>query len=308
MDKRKAKILVSDDEEVSRQLLHDFLSDIGYEVETAPDGEVALNMARGTNYDLLITDIRMPGMTGIELIQSMRQVSPETCFIVITGFSSIDTAIAAVKEGAYDYISKPFNLDEMKIIVERAIERQNLLKEAKEKDYYRELSILDGLTQVYNNRYFHELLMRESNRAMRYPQVFSLAMIDVDDFKKFNDSFGHLSGDCALKEVAMSFASNLRKVDLVSRFGVEEFAIIMPHTNKQGALIAAVRLKEAIERLEIKDEKNSPIGRVTVSIGVASFPEDGQTKEELIKAADEALYKAKSLGKNQVVLSEVKVN
>lgn len=246
MDKRKAKILVSDDEEVSRQLLHDFLSDIGYEVETAPDGEVALNMARGTNYDLLITDIRMPGMTGIELIQSMRQVSPETCFIVITGFSSIDTAIAAVKEGAYDYISKPFNLDEMKIIVERAIERQNLLKEAKEKDYYRELSILDGLTQVYNHRYFHELLMRESNRAMRYPQVFSLAMIDVDDFKKFNDSFGHLSGDCALKEVAMSFASNLRKVDLVSRFGGEEFAIIMPHTNKQGALIAAVRLKEAI--------------------------------------------------------------
>ena len=307
MDKRKARILVSDDEEVSRQLLSDFLTDIGYAVETAPDGEVALNMAREKHFDLLITDIRMPGMSGIELIQSMRQVSPDTCFIVITGYSSIDTAIAAVKEGAYDYISKPFNLDEMRIIVERAIERQNLLKEAKEKDYYRELSILDGLTQIYNHRYFHELLSREVNRAMRYPQVFSLLMIDVDDFKKFNDNFGHLAGDCALKDAAQCFIAGLRKVDLIARYGGEEFAIILPHTNKQGANIAAQRLRESAAIMEVKNEKNAVIGKMTISVGVASFPEDGQTKEEIIKSADDALYKAKELGKNQVFLAEAKV-
>lgn len=291
-----------DDEEVARQLLTDFLSDIGYHVQTAPDGETALSLARENPFDLIITDIRMPGMSGIELIHSIRELNLDldTNFIVITGYSSIEAGIAAMKEGAYDYISKPFNLEEMRVVVERALERQNLMREAKEKEYYRTLSILDGLTQLYNHRYFHELLTREINRALRYPQVFSLLIIDIDDFKKFNDRLGHLAGDCALREIAQVMLKTLRKVDLICRYGGEEFAIIVPQNNKESAAIAAERLRETISKAEIKDENNNPLGKVTVSIGVSSFPEDGQTKEELIKSADSSLYEAKTKGKNKV--------
>ncbi len=302
----KANILVVDDEEVSRSLLNDFLSDIGYRVQTAENGEIALNIAKTNPLDLIITDMRMPGMTGLELIRSVRQINDEVCFIVITGYSSIETAIAAIREGAYDYISKPYNLDEMKIIIERAIERQNLLRDSKEKEYYRELSILDGLTQVYNHRYFHELLVREINRSARYPQAFSLMMLDLDNFKGFNDSYGHLSGDCALREVAQSIINSLRRVDLVCRYGGEEFVVIMPQTNKDGGKITCERVRVAIEAASIKDDKGDEIGKITASIGLATFPENGQTKESLIKSADVALYEAKKQGKNRVCVAQPK--
>lgn len=303
MDKRKANILVVDDEEVSRQLLTDFLSDLGYHVQTAPDGEIALSLVRDNPFDLVITDIRMPGMSGIELIHSIRELNldVDTSFIVITGYSSIEAGIAAMKEGAYDYIAKPFNLEEMRVVVERAIERQNLMREAKEKEYYQALSILDGLTQLYNHRYFHELLTREINRALRYPQSFSLLMIDIDDFKKLNDRSGHLAGDCALRTMAQVMLKTLRKVDLICRYGGEEFGVIMPQINKEAARVAAERLRGIIETIEIKDENQNSLGRLTVSIGVSTFPTDGQTKEELIKVADTALYEAKNKGKNKVI-------
>ncbi|MDP8260234.1 MAG: diguanylate cyclase [Candidatus Gygaella obscura] len=302
----KANVLVVDDEEVSRSLLNDFLGDIGYRVQTAENGEVALNIVKTNHLDLIITDMRMPGMSGLELIRSVHQINDEVCFIVITGYSSIETAIAAIREGAYDYISKPYNLDEMKIIIERAIERQNLLRDSKEKEYYRELSILDGLTQVYNHRYFHELITREINRGARYPQSFGLMMLDLDNFKGFNDSYGHLAGDCALREVAQAITSSLRKVDLVCRYGGEEFVAIMPHTNRDGAKIACERVRNAVEIALIKDEKGDEIGKITASIGLASFPENGQTKENIIKSADIALYEAKNQGKNRVCIFQTK--
>jgi len=302
MDKRKANILVVDDEEVARQLLMDFLSDLGYHVQTAPDGETALSLARENPFDLIITDVRMPGMSGIELIHSIRELSldVDTNFIVITGYSSVEAGIAAMREGAYDYIGKPFNLEEMRVVVERALERQNLMRKAKDTEYYRSLSILDGLTQLYNHRYFHELLTREINRALRYPQTFSLMMIDIDDFKKFNDTKGHLAGDCALREIGQIMLRTLRKVDLVCRYGGEEFSMIIPQTNKEATAVAAERLREIIANTEIKDESDAPLGKIAISIGIATFPDDGQGKEELIKAADAALYEAKNKGKNKV--------
>lgn len=307
MDKVKANILVVDDEEVSRQLLTDFLSDFGYHVQTAPDGETALSLARENPFDLIITDIRMPGMSGIDLIHSIRELNLalDTNFIVITGYASIETGIAAMKEGAYDYISKPFNLEEMRVVVERALERQNLMREAKQKEYYQALSILDGLTELYNHRYFHDLIAREVNRALRYPQVFILLMIDIDDFKGFNDKYGHLAGDCALREVAKVMLRTLRKVDLICRYGGEEFAVILPQTNIQGGKDVAERLRNIIEGMDIKDEKNTFLGKVTISVGVASFPENGQSKEDLMKAADAALYQAKSQGKNKFCLAAI---
>jgi diguanylate cyclase (GGDEF)-like protein len=297
----KARILVVDDEEITRQLLLDFLGDVGYQIETAASGEEALNKIRQTPFDLVITDVRMPGMSGIDLIQSVNDGNLDTCFLVITGYASLDTAITAIKSGAYDYITKPFNLDELRIIVERAVERQFLLREAKQKEYYRELSILDGLTQVYNHRYIHELLARELDRALRYPQEFSILMLDIDDFKKFNDTFGHLSGDFALKAIAKIISASVRKVDLVGRYGGEEFLIILPHTNKEGACIAAQRVCAAVAQTELKDDRDTILGHLTASIGIATFPPDGKSKESIVKAADSALYQAKRDGKNRVI-------
>ncbi len=296
----KARILVVDDEEVTTNLLRDFLTDLGYRVEVAKTGEDALKAAQESPFDLVITDVRMPGISGIELIQAVSDINIDTCFVVITGYASLETAIAAVKGGAYDYVSKPFNLEEFRIIIERAIERQSLMRQAREKEYYRELSILDGLTQLYNHRYFHELMNREINRSIRYPQDFSIMMIDIDDFKRFNEAHGHLSGDCALKNISQIMLNSVRRVDLISRYGGEEFVIIMPHTNKEGANIAAKRLLDKIKNADIRDEKSQVLGRLTVSIGIASYPRDGQSKENLIKAADEALTKAKKEGKNRI--------
>ncbi len=247
-----ARILIVDDEEVTRQLLCEYLSDLNYKVEIASNGEEALQVARTQTFDLIITDIRMTGMSGIQFIQTIREIGIMTAFIVITGYTSREDAIVAMQEGAYAYINKPFILDELKILVERAIEREALLAEAKKTEYYRELSILDGLTRVYNHRYFHEILTREVERVMRYSETFSLLMIDIDNFKSFNDTHGHLAGDVALKTICQVIAGSLRKVDCFCRYGGEEFTVIMPRTPKDVAKIAAERVSELVSNKEIK--------------------------------------------------------
>ncbi len=168
----------------------------------------------------------------------------------------------------------------------------------------KELSITDPLTGIFNRRYLQERFAEEIHRSERYEFVFSLAMLDIDDFKIFNDSEGHLAGDNVLKDVARIARDCLRANDIISRFGGEEFAVLMPQTNKKEAFAVAERIRENIKASLCGKWEKFPHPCITVSIGMASFPNDGASANELIKNADTALYKAKSSGKNKTVIYE----
>lgn len=298
------RILVIDDEEVMRDLFTDVLSDAGYEVIAVGNPEEGVNKVKEMPFEVIITDLKMPGMDGIEVLRKARKIDPDISVIVITGYATVETAVEAMREGAYDYITKPFHQDEMKIVVSRAIERRFLFREAREKEYYRELSITDGLTRLYNHRYFHQLLEQEIVRAKRYPQFISLLMIDIDDFKRYNDVHGHLAGDEVLRKVGGILKAQVREADFVARYGGEEFAMLLPETNRKESIVPAQRLREMIEKTSFEGEDILPLGRLTVSVGVATYPDDAQTKTDLIRTADEALYEAKRLGKNRVCFFE----
>jgi diguanylate cyclase (GGDEF)-like protein len=161
-------------------------------------------------------------------------------------------------------------------------------------------AIRDELTRVYNYRYFKDRIDQEIKRVNRYDGSLSLLMVDVDDFKKFNDHNGHLAGNAALRKLAHIFSKCVRGVDVVCRYGGEEFAIILPSTPKSGALTAAEKIRQSVEKAPIPGAETQPKKKVTVSIGVATVPMDASRPEKLVERADAALYKAKAAGKNRV--------
>lgn len=164
----------------------------------------------------------------------------------------------------------------------------------------KELSITDGLTGVYNQRHFYTCFDEEMKRAGRYNHCFSLVMADIDYFKNYNDANGHLEGDNALRDIAACILKNVREQDIVARYGGEEFSIIMPETDKEGAIIAVERIRKAICEHGFANRESQPGGRLTMSFGVATYPADSNDRKELMKKADEALYRAKENGRNRV--------
>jgi diguanylate cyclase (GGDEF)-like protein len=298
---KKMGILVVDDEEIIRDMLEDVLTEYGYKVWTATNGVEALNLfTKKENIGVVITDIRMPDMDGVEVTRKVRDANSDVSVIAITGYASVESAIAILKEGAYDYITKPFNIDEIKIIVDRAIERQKLLGESREKDKYKQLSLFDSLTEIYNRRYLDAVLKKEISKAKRYKRPFFFLMADIDYFKNFNDKYGHLAGDWALKKVAQILTGSVRESDYVFRYGGEEFAILGPETALQGALSVAKRLMASIRKAGFLNDKIMPDAKLNISIGLAVYPDDADSEENLIRKADEYLYQAKALGRNRI--------
>lgn len=288
----KIKILVVDNEKETLHLLTQVLSKAGYEVDTASDIQETFEKINKNGYSVLLIELNVAnGTSNRDVIKKIKETNGDICVIVITAYPSIRSAVEAMREGAYDYITKPFDTEEIMLVVGRVAERYYLLKEAGQKELYRELAITDGLTGVYNHRHLHEVLPREIERAKRYSQPFSLLMIDIDDFKKFNDTQGHLAGDKLLSSLGRLLVAATRNADIIFRYGGEEFMVLLPQVGKKGGVEAAKRLLALIEQ-------QLPI---RVSIGVASFPEDGtNNKDELIHKADTAMYKAKQLGKNRI--------
>ena len=189
----KIKILVVDDEKTMRNLLTDVLTNAGYNVKAVSTTEKALAEIKESDYNLVITDLKIPGIDGIELIKETKEIGKarDICIIAITGYPSVKSAVEAMREGAYDYITKPFNIEDITLVVHRAAERYFLLKQVGRKGFYRELPILDDITGVYNHRHFHEVLPREIERAKRYSQPLCLMVVDIDDFKRYNDPCGY---------------------------------------------------------------------------------------------------------------------
>lgn len=179
-------------------------------------------------------------------------------------------------------------------------EKEELLQEVLKKTH--ELSIMDGLTGLYNQSHFFELLDQETATAKRYNQVFSLIIFDVDNFKNYNDNNGHILGSATLKQVGAIMKRNFRSTDILAKYGGDEFVIILPQTDKVGAYLAAERLRETIERTRFEGGEKQPKGCITISMGLASFPEHGEKSQEVLDKADQALYFSKKAGRNRATI------
>lgn len=291
--KQSADILLIEDEKEASEALGAVLYAAGHNVNIVASAKEGLKMLKDIKCAVVITELRMPDMSGSELVRSIRDIDPKISVVVITPYLFINSAIEVMEDGAFGYVTKPFNPSEIRIVVEHALERYLLMDEANKKSYYYDLSILDGLTGVYNHRYLHEVLDREIARARRYPQHLSLMMIDVDNFKKYNDSNGHMAGDELLRAMTNLFVRSVRNLDMVFRYGGEEFVVLMIETDKKGANLAAERILNLV-RLSLP---------TTISMGIADYPSDATEKNVLIDKADKALYQAKTTGKNKICLT-----
>jgi two-component system cell cycle response regulator len=299
---KETHILVVDDEEIMRAFLKEVLSEEGYVVDLAVSGRDAVEKMAAGQYEIVITDIVMPELDGLGVVAAAKKLSYDVDVIVMTGYASMETAVESMKLGATDYITKPFNIDQIRIIVSNAIKERKLKRKAAEGEFYKELSRKDGLTELYNHRFFHQLLETEVSRALRYNRVVSLLMMDIDNFKRFNDSHGHPAGDVALKQLSTLLKDASRSCDFVARYGGEEFAIIAPEASADSARRMAERIRELVAESVFEGEEAMPGGRLTISIGVATVPTQASEKCELVERADQALYRAKALGRNRVVV------
>jgi diguanylate cyclase (GGDEF)-like protein len=294
------KILVVDDEDNVRQVVADFLRLDGYEVCEASDGHAALEYLGRQQFDVVLTDLVMPQMDGLTFVTTALQHGYEAAYIMMTGFATWETAIDAMKLGAVDYLPKPFHLELLRLVVTRALEKRQLVVRAKQADVYEQLAHTDGLTELYNYRFFQQLLGIELSRARRFQRPLTLIMLDVDHFKSYNDMYGHPAGDQALRQLAKLLKRSSRSYDLVARYGGDEFAIILPETGKSTAMEMAERIRSNVAETPIDGGSLVPDHRVTASLGIASFPEDAADESDLIRHADGALYHAKARGRDRL--------
>lgn len=297
-----ARALVVDDEPRSRSLICDALRRRGWEVETADRGTVAVERGSRGDFDLILLDVVMPGMGGLEACRLLKSVSGE-CFVpVVLVTSKGDTAsrIEGLRIGADDYVSKPFDEREFHARVESLLRIKRMHDEVREaKARLEELAVRDDLTGLFNFRYLHSRLHEEFKRAERYREPLAAAMIDVDEFKTFNDTYGHDVGDVVIREVAERVRAAVREIDVVARYGGDEFLLILPSTHFSGALTVADRTWRSVGERPVRVQGHEL--DVSISVGVALFPSrDVTSKDSLLKAADAALYQAKNDGRNRI--------
>jgi diguanylate cyclase (GGDEF)-like protein len=290
---KEINVLIIEEDAALAAQLDSTLKGVGYRTWVVADPKEGLNLLLSNVFSVVITELRSAKMNGAQVTQAVHKISEQTNVVVVTLYSFISSAIEAMEAGAYGYITKPLNSSEVRIVTERAVEKHFLFSGKEEKEFLVDLAVRDGLTGLFNRRYFNELIMVEVNRLKRSPAALSLLMLDIDNFKNYNDSQGHPAGDVLLKDAAKVFKNSVRPSDVICRYGGEEFIIILPQTDKIAAKIVA-------ERLRVQVGLYLP---ATVSIGIASLPEDAQDISALIEKADKALYQAKQTGKNKWCLA-----
>jgi len=308
----RSKILVVDDIPLNRKLQRTYLESVGYQVILAQDGIEALERIGEESPDLILLDIMMPKMNGFQVCHRLKN-SENTKFIpiiMVTALNEVEDKVKGIEAGADDFITKPFNKLELLARVKSLLRIKHLhdalelkIKELEiAQSKLLQLAITDGLTGLYNYRYFKQQLSQEIIRSKRLSTDVSIAMIDIDYFKNYNDTHGHPAGDLVLKQIAELLRNNIRKIDVAARYGGEEFALVLVETGKAAASFVANKIKNLIESHKFDYEETQPNGKLTISMGVATFPEDALTADDLVKMADQRLYRAKKAGRNRVVL------
>ncbi len=289
-------MLSVDDDGELRELLHELICQMGHASVTAADGVDALEKMEEKQFDIVITDINMPRLNGVGLIKRITSDFSDTDVIAITGYQTEYNYTDIIALGASDFISKPINIDEFEAKIKRIVRERNMRFEL------RRLSTCDALTGLYNRRHLDDNLQNEAIRASRQHYDLYLLLIDIDNFKVYNDKYGHQQGDRLLQELARIILRSIRdNVDSGYRYGGDEFAATILHANPQQALMVAERL-----RAEYNARNLLP---TSLSIGIAKLKNSHGTLEEdlddLIRKADQALYLAKNNGGDQNVMLDI---
>jgi len=296
------KILICDDDPADRKLVRTYLQRITDReivlLEAGHTEEIQNALDKG-RIDLVLMDNQMPGKSGMVWLAEIakKQLAP---VVMLTGSGTEEIVAQAFQEGAVGYLPKgSLSREKLKNIIDVALDKWTRLQQAMaDKEKLERLATFDSLTGLYNRRAILSKLYELINLANRYKEDFSLSMLDIDHFKRVNDSYGHLTGDEVLEKIATLIRRNVRDTDIVGRYGGEEFIIILPKTNLSSSWVVAERLRTIIEKAEMKDSAGN-LFAITVSQGLAEW-ERGEDTYSLISRADEALYKAKEKGRNRV--------
>jgi len=295
-------ILIAEDNTRMVETLNDILLEEGYTIESAPTIAFAKERLKEKFFNLVLLDLKLPDGSGLELLKEIKKANPESMAIIFTGYASLESSITALNEGAFAYLQKPLNIDEVKILIIKALKMQELSIENKELvNRLKDLSLKDIHTELYNYKYLMERLSSELARARRQVLALSLAMIDIDYFNSINELYGHKYGDVLLKEFARYLMKYVRGTDIVTRYSGEEFIIIMPDSDKDGAVKFAERLSEDIKK-HVFDPEGKRV-KLKISIGIVSFPQDDiGTEYGFINLASKALLNAKESGGGAVAV------
>lgn len=330
-EQKSCCVLVVDDEPIITELVADVLRSADIQVLTAQSGEEALDIVSREPIDVVLTDIRMDGMSGFDLLSKVVEFDSTIKVILMTAHDSYDMVKQAIQAGAYDYLVKPIHDHEQIIsLIGRAHESvclqrenaeliqrlrtSNLKKTAANRrlmqlnKQLRRLAITDGLTQLYNRRYIDDWLQNYAISNSGFEFSYSVVLMDVDHFKNVNDNYGHDGGDEVLRQLSTVLTNTARENDIVGRYGGEEFIVVLPGTSMRNACVCAERMREIIENVRVRVESQS-LG-ITVSMGIASYSNTLQSQSgdiqnpylsgrALITQADKALYLAKDRGRNR---------
>ncbi len=301
-DKKDALIVVAEDDRMTREYVAGLLKGNGFRVETVQSGQEAIDRVTRGGVDLVLLDIMMPGLSGLDSCRLIKTLTKDSFLpvMLLTAKTDTDSRVEGLKIGADDYICKPFDERELLARVGGMLRIKGLHDDVhRAKRRLTKLAVQDELTGLYNYRYLHTRLAEEFKRAERYRDPLACAMVDIDHFKQFNDQHGHDVGDAVLAEVAHRIRGAVREIDVVARYGGEEFLLVLPSTHFSGALTVADRVWRAVGGVPVR--KAGKEFDVTVSLGIALYPSrDVRTKDQLLKAADRALYQAKDDGRDRI--------
>jgi len=302
-EEEQVEILIVDDDPNYRETVADILEDEGYKVSKVETGIASIEEVTKKFFNVVLVDFKLADITGLDLAKKIKAIDKDAYIIVVTGHASLETALKAIemREEIYGFVIKGGGRDpgQLKWTIKSALREQRLaLDKMKAENELRrankrleELSITDDLTGIYNRRHFYEKLSQETARAQRHKHPLSLLMFDVDHFKSYNDTRGHLAGNRILERVGRIISEEIREVDFGFRYGGDEFTVILPETSQKNAIVVAERIGKAFQKCKFDE--------TTLSIGVAQYDSKSDL-DTLIKHADETMYRAKSQGGNRV--------
>lgn len=293
-------ILIVDDDAAIRGAMQEYIAMAEFATASVPSAEEAIAYIENNGpVDVVITDIMMGGMDGLELTDYIRK-HYKADVIIMTGYSAEYSYEEAISRGASDIVFKPVRFEELVLRLRRVLRERQLTQDREEMvAQLQELAITDGLTKLYNSRYFYNQLAQEVERLHRYRHPLALLLLDIDHFKKYNDNFGHVEGDKVLARMGEIICNSLRTMDSGYRYGGEEFTVILPETDAREAEVVAQRIKTSLSEEEFTPEGCSDPVPITASIGITEYVHFEEIVS-FIQRADKAMYQSKNNGRNRI--------
>lgn len=305
-------LLVVDDDRVTRMMLSLTLKQHGYDVQEADSGSRCLEIAMSREVDIVLLDAMLPDITGFQCCSMLHAHLQDRCppILMVTGLEDETSVNLAFDVKAIDYVTKPINFAVLRHRIQRVLHERQLMQELEAANRkLRQMAQTDSLTQLANRGYFEQVLHLEWERLSRDQKPMGILLCDLDYFKQYNDTYGHLEGDRCLKDIAVILQTAvLRPSDLVARYGGEEFVVLLPQTSEPGIEVVAARIRYRLAKQAIPHKGSEVAQIVTCSLGgVLAIPQQDMSPDRLIAEADKALYEAKAKGRDQLVLRSVEL-